>query len=51
MMPIRESKDNSILSLRKVLQISNIANLKEIIPAGAFRMASNITVDQNVLGA
>ncbi len=51
MMPIRESKDNSILSLRKVLQISNIANLKEIIPAGAFRMASNITVNQNVLGA
>ena len=51
MMPIRESKDNSILSLRKVLQISNIANLKVIIPAGAFRMASNITVNQNVLGA
>lgn len=51
MMPIRESKDDSILSLRKVLQISNIANLKEMIPAGAFRMAANTAVNKNVLGA
>ena len=51
MMPIREKKDDSILSLRKVLQISNIANLKEMIPAGAFRMAVNTTVNHNVLGA
>ena len=51
MMPIRENKDDSILSLRKVLQISNIANLKEMIPAGAFRMAVNTTVNHNVLGA
>lgn len=50
MMPVREKKDDSILSLRKVLQISNIANLKEIIPAGAFRMAANTAVNQNVLG-
>ena len=51
MMPIREKKDDSILSLRKVLQISNIANLKEMIPAGAFRIAANTTVNPNVLGA
>lgn len=51
MMPIREKKDDSILSLRKILQISNIANLKEMIPAGAFRMAVNTTVNYNVLGA
>ena len=50
-MPIREKKDESILSLRKALQISNIANLKEMIPAGAFRMATNTTVNPNVLGA
>lgn len=50
-MPIREKKDESILSLRKALQISNIANLKEMIPAGAFRMAANTTVNPNVLGA
>lgn len=49
MMPMRESKDDSILSLRKVLQISNIANLKEMIPAGAFRLAANTAVNQNVM--
>ena len=50
-MPPRESKAASILSLRKVLQISNIANLKDIVPTGAFRMAANVTVDSYVLGA
>lgn len=35
-MLIGENKDESILSLRKVLQISNITNLKEMIPTGAF---------------
>lgn len=51
MLPTGEKKDDSILSLRKVLQISNISNLKESIPAGAFRMAANTTVNPNVLGA
>ena len=46
-----ENKDESILSLRKVLQISNITNLKEMIPTGAFRMAGNAAVNPNVLGA
>lgn len=51
MMPMREKRDDSILSLRKVLQISNIANLKEMVPVGAFRMATNTAVNQNVIGA
>lgn len=51
MMPVREAKDESILSLRKVLQISNIANLKEMVPAGAFRMAASTAVNPNILGA
>lgn len=51
MMPIGEKKDDSILSLRKVLQISNIANLRDMIPVGAFRMAANTTVNPYVLGA
>ena len=37
--------------MRKVLQISDITNLKEMIPSGAFRMAGNATVNPNVLGA
>ena len=51
LIPMREKKDDSILSLRKVLQISNIANLKNIIPAGAFRMPSTQSVNPYVLGA
>ena len=50
-MLIGENKDESILSLRKVLQISNITTLKEMIPTGAFRMAGNAAVNPNVLGA
>lgn len=50
-MLIGENKDESILSLRKVLQISNITNLKEMIPTCAFRMAGNAAVNPNVLGA
>lgn len=46
-----EKKEDSILSLRKALKISNIANLKDMVPAGAFRMAGNTTVNPYVLGA
>lgn len=49
--PVREKKKDSILSLRKALQISNIANLKEMVPTGAFRLSANTAVNQNVLGA
>ena len=49
--PIRESKDASILSLRKTLQIHNLTDLKAMIPVGAFRVASGAVVNPNVLGA
>ncbi len=49
-MPAREKNDDSILSLRKLLQISNISNLKDLVPQGAFRMA-NASVNPYVLGA
>ena len=51
LIPQKEKEDESILSLRKVLKISNIANLKDLIPAGAFRMASSVSIDPYVLGA
>lgn len=47
----RASIEETILELRKELQISNIANLKELVPSGAFRMASTSTVNEYVLGA
>ncbi|MCR5331400.1 MAG: HigA family addiction module antidote protein [Lachnospiraceae bacterium] len=50
-MPIREAVDDSILSLRKVLQISNIANLKEIVPEGALRMSAKSKINPYVMGA
>ena len=50
-MPAREGMDESILSLRKALQISNIANLKTIVPEGAFRLSAKAKVDPYVMGA
>lgn len=50
-MPIREKKDDSILSLRKALKVSNLVNLKEMVPAGAFRMSNSAAVDPYVFGA
>ncbi len=50
-LPIREKKDDSIISLRKVLQISNLTNLGRIAPEGAFRMASSAPTNEYVLGA
>ncbi len=47
----REPVDDSILSLRKALRISNLANLKSLIPEGAFRMSPKTPVDLYVLGA
>jgi len=43
--------EDTILSLRKALQISNIDNLKNLVPAGAFRLASNTAINPHVLGA
>ena len=50
-MPARETVDASIISARKALQISNIANLKELIPDGAFRMSAKTKTDPYVMGA
>jgi HTH-type transcriptional regulator / antitoxin HigA len=50
LLPTGETKDESILSLRKALKISNIANLKDIAPTGTFRMAKR-PANPYVLGA
>lgn len=49
--PVRESKDKSILSLRKALQISSLVNLEKVAPEGAFRMAGSVSVNGFILGA
>ncbi|MDO4502217.1 MAG: HigA family addiction module antitoxin [Coriobacteriia bacterium] len=49
------AQDNStearIISLRRTLRISNVANLDKAIPRGAFRLAQNRKLDPLVLGA
>lgn len=45
------SIEEGILSLRKILQVSNLDNLKELAPQGAFRIASGVMIDPFVLGA
>lgn len=43
--------DEAVLALRKVLQISSIANLKNVVSTGAFRMAAGKKMNPYVLGA
>ena len=48
---VSRNTDETILSLRKALQMSNLVNLKDLVSGGVFRMSSNTTVDPCVLGA
>lgn len=50
-LPIQEKIEDAILSLRKILGVSNLTNLGEIVNAGAFRMAQKQSVNPYVLGA
>ena len=49
--PVTQRIEETILSLRKTLQISNIGNLKNLVPEGAFRLAQNKSIDSYVMGA
>ena len=49
--PVTPRIEETILSLRKTLQISNIGNLKNLVPEGAFRLAQNKSIDSYVMGA
>lgn len=50
-MPMGEKKEESILSLRKALRVSNVANVRDMVPTGAFRMSYVGKVEPYVLGA
>lgn len=41
----------TILSLRKIFQISSLENLKDFVPQGAFRMSTKVSINPYVLGA
>lgn len=41
----------TIICLRKLFRVSNLAALKVLAPSGAFRMSDKVSVDQYVLGA
>ena len=49
--PICKEKKEVILAVRKVLQVSNLVNLKDVIIAGGFRLKTNTGVNPAVLGA
>ena len=49
--PVQEKLEESILSLRKVLGVSNLTNLGEIAGAGAFRISQKISINPYILGA
>lgn len=51
LVPIRESKNDSIISLRNVLNVSDLVNLSQIAEAGAFRMSKNTSINPFVMGA
>jgi len=51
MIPVGQTRENTILSLRKTLKISNIANLQHFIPEGAFRISTRVAIDPFVVGA
>lgn len=45
------AKNEMIIQLRKFFRISNLANLSELAPTGAFRLSGNVKINQTVLGA
>lgn len=51
MLPEKQSKNDTILTIRKIFHISNISNLAAITPTGAFRVSSKAHIDPLVMGA
>ena len=49
--PEKQTTNDNILSLRNVFQVSNLCNLKDLVPSGAFRLATCKTIDPYILGA
>lgn len=51
LIPSKQDKENTILSLRKALRISDISKLNDLVAVGAFRVSQKAPVDPVVMGA
>lgn len=51
LIPNEQNIEETILSLRKVLRMSDISKLDSIVAAGAFRVSQKTTVDPVIMGA
>ena len=51
LIPSAEPLDELILSLRRVLQVTNLGSLKDLVPVGEFRISDKHTINEYVLGA
>lgn len=49
--PLRERIEEAVISVREVLQVSNLTALRELAVNGAFRMPTDVRVDPFVMGA
>lgn len=50
-LPEQQSRNDTILSVRKIFCISNISNLSAVTSTGAFRVSSKAHIDPLVMGA
>lgn len=51
LIPVCKKCEETILLLRKTLQISSLENLKDVVPQGAFRISTKASINPYVLGA
>lgn len=51
LIPSAEPLDELILSLRRVLQVTNLGSLKDLVPVGEFRISDKHLINKYVLGA
>ena len=51
LIPSKQDKENTILSLRKALRISDISKLNDLVAVGAFRVSQKAPVDPVVMSA
>lgn len=46
---VKQSIEQKILDLRKALRVSSLTNLQRILPSGAFRTSTKVTVNRQLL--